>query len=100
MESVERILAMEALLDRGTETIERFGLALDEFEAAQDGLAKLSAYYGSTEWFDDVDAYDAGELPADLKCGVLGEDVPYNLLIGYRDMAIRMLEAATKALKA
>lgn len=96
---VQRIEEMEAALDVSADAIKAFDKALKQFKRAQPGLAKLSAYYGSEEWFDDVEAFENGKLPEELKCGVLGEDIPYDVLIGYQDLGIRMLESATKALK-
>ena len=98
-ERVARIGEMEEALNQALAAVGSFGQRLDDFEAAQPAIAKLSAYYGSEEWFGDRDADEAGKLPADLACGFLGEDVPYDLLVGYRDLAIRMLEVATRALK-
>ena len=99
MERIERIQRMEAAFDASRETIERLAQALDEFDEAQPTLSEFAAYYGSAEWFDDVDADEFGELPADLKRGVLGEDLPYDLLVEYHDLAIRMLQTATRALE-
>ena len=42
---------------------------------------------------------DAGKLPADLKRGVLTEDLIYDVLVGNRENAIRMLELGTEILK-
>ena len=95
-ERVARIGEMEEALNQALAAVGSFGQSLGDFEAAQPAIAKLSAYYGSEEWFGDR---EADGLPADLACGVLGEDVPYGLLVGYRDLAIRMLEVATRALK-
>ena len=96
---VERIKEMEEALDRATEAVRQLARDLDCFETSQPAISKLAAYYGSEEWFEDRDADEDGELPTDLKRGVLGEDVPYDLLVEYRDLAIRMLETATRMLK-
>ena len=60
---------------------------------------RLSKYYGSDQWYDDRAVDDAGKLPADLKRGVLTEDLIYDVLVGNRENAIRMLELGTEILK-
>ena len=96
---IARIGEMEATFDAAADALNTFEAQLTAFEEAQPILCTLAAYYGSVEWFEDRDADEAGELPADLKRGVLGEDLPYNLLLDYHDVAVRMLELATRALK-
>lgn len=98
-ERIARITEMEEAFDKAAVAILGFGQDLDDFEEAQDAIEKLAHYYGSEEWFADRDADEAGELPADLSRGVLGEDLPYDLLVDYRDLAIRMLKVATRALE-
>lgn len=99
MDRLENIKAMEEAFDSSVAAIERFGEALDAFEAAQDDIEAFADYYGSIQWFEDVDAHAAGELPRDLKCGVLGEDVPFDALEDNHDIAVRMLELAARMLK-
>lgn len=43
-------------------------------------LDSLTAYYDSGQWLSDFRADERGELPQDLKRGVLSEDGVYNLL--------------------
>ena len=45
-------------------------------------LAALEAYYTSGEWREDYEADERGELPPDLKRGVLSQDALYDLLEG------------------
>lgn len=96
---IARITEMEETFDRSAAALEAFDRALTAFEEAQPTISTLASYYGSVEWFEDRDADEAGNLPSDLKRGVLGEDLPYDLLLDYHDVAVRMLEAATQALK-
>ena len=96
---VARIAEMEAALDAASAELAAFERSLDAFEGAQGAFAALGAYYGSPEWFLDLEADEAQLLPADLKRGVLSEDAAYNLLMDYHDLALRMLELATRALK-
>ena len=96
---IARITEMEKTFDAATEALNTFETQLTAFEEAQPTISTLAAYYGSIDWFEDRDADEAGELPFDLKRGVLGEDLPYDLLLDYHDIAVRMLELATRALK-
>ena len=43
-------------------------------------LALLETYYTSGQWRDDYEADERGELPPDLKRGVLSQDGLYDLL--------------------
>ena len=47
----------------------------------------------------DRDADAEGKLPEDLPRGVLSEDLIYDVIIGNRDNALRMLELGTEILK-
>ena len=60
---------------------------------------KLDEYYSSKNWFLDVEDFNNGVLPQDLKCGVLSEDGAYNLFGENHELAIRMVEIAAKMLR-
>ena len=68
-------------LDR-IERVERYERLFDEVAAQSDPkkLAELDAYYTSGLWRDDYEADERGELPPDLKRGVLSQDGLYDLL--------------------
>lgn len=99
MDPFERIQAMQALLLEREELVTRFTKFLDEFEAKQDDFQRLSAYYGSGDWFSDVEAYDTNQLPEGHNYAILGEDEPYDILVEQYKLAIRMLEIATSIIK-
>ena len=52
----------------------------------EEDVAELSKYYGSELWKQDYAADEAGNLPPDLKRGVLSEDGIWNLLSDYREI--------------
>lgn len=104
---IERIRRMEALFDEGGEALRRleqarreleqarqnlerarmsFEQACRDFEAAQAAIAELEAYYASSEWRADFEADVAGNLPADLKRGVLSEDGIWDLLEEWKEL--------------
>ena len=68
-------------LDR-IERVEKYERLFDEVTATSDPekLRLLDAYYTSGEWREDYEADENGELPPDLKRGVLSQDALYNLL--------------------
>lgn len=99
MDRIARIAAGEEALDRARSGVDAFAEALDAFEHAQSDVALVLDYLGSEEWFDDCDAYEAGDVPQDVKAGILSEDLGYDLFVDNRDLAIRMLELAARMLK-
>ncbi len=97
---IERIKAMEEALDATTDATSQLSEAIAAQVDALDALRTLSSYYGSQEWFKDREADERGKLPADLKRGVLGEDLPYEALVDAREAALAALEVATAMLRA
>ena len=68
-------------LDR-IKRVEKYERLFDEAASSRDPekLRLLDAYYTSGEWREDYEADERGELPPDLKRGVLSQDALYNLL--------------------
>lgn len=54
--------------------------SIDKDVAAKDMLQILIDYYEGGQWLADYECDERGELPAELKRGVLSEDGLYNLL--------------------
>ncbi len=76
MNRIDRITEMEAAFDRVTTAL-LSGLPLSP--EADDDIEKLKKYY-SSDWLEDFQADERGELPDDLKRGVLSEDGLFDLL--------------------
>lgn len=97
---IERIQTMEEALnvsrDAASQLSETVAMQVDALES----LRMLSAYYGSQDWFKDREADERGSLPEDLARGVLGEDLPYEVLVGAREAALAAIEVATAMLRA
>ena len=72
MDRIERVDKYERLFDEAATSLdpEKFRL--------------LGVYYTSGEWREDYEADERGELPPDLKRGVLSQDALYDLLEGAR----------------
>ena len=68
-------------LDR-IERVEKYERLFDEAVLHPDAeiLRALDAYYTSGEWREDYEADERGELPPDMKRGVLSQDALYDLL--------------------
>lgn len=99
MERITRIKEMEEALDAQMALLDQLSQAIDTYEAGMDSLRQLEAYYGSGEWFSDREADENGELPADLKRGILSEDTAYDLLLDARELALRMVETGATILR-
>ena len=97
MVEIERIHKMESILDRTTAAKNNLARALSEFDQLQNDLKQLSEYYGSKEFFHDLDMDEKGLLPADLKRGVLSEDGIYHLLEEIKEISDDMCELSEKA---
>ena len=97
--TIERIKDMEPRFDKASEVVCGTGEALDALEKTLPDILAFSEYYGSEDWFEDVDSYNKGEVPGDVKCGVLSEDLPYDLIIDAHELALRMLKAALAILE-
>ena len=100
MEQIERIQKMEAALDEAVSVKKEFDRAFEELKNCKDNIVKLFEYYGSLDWSEDLENWEAGKLPEDLKCGVLSEDAVYDLITDTRETAFEMIETATDLLKA
>ena len=68
-------------LDR-IERVEKYERLFDEASDTHDPekLALLDTYYTSGQWREDYEADERGELPPDLKRGILSQDALYDLL--------------------
>lgn len=80
MKQIERIKEMEVRLERAAAAVMDMSAALDKYEAVQEDIKALRKYYDSRQWKQDYADDEAGQLPADLKRGVLSEDGIWNLL--------------------
>ena len=70
---ISRIREMERSYDKVSD-------ALKAIEDAKDDIVRLRQYMDSGLWKEDFEADERGELPANLKRGVLSEDGLWNLL--------------------
>ena len=93
---IARIKEMESILDECSETIASLRDEVDKMRSFRDSMTKLFDYYGSEEWYEDRE----GEIPEDVKAGVLSEDLVYDTITEERDASFDMIELGTDILKA
>ena len=77
---------MEAAFDRARATIEAQEIAQSDFSSVAGDIQRLEAYLNSEERRLDIQADESGELPADLRRGVLSEDGIWNLLESFTEI--------------
>ena len=74
--TVQRISEMETLFDRVHQAVR----GQKPYPELGQDIETLRRYMDSGQWKEDFEADERGELPRDLKRGVLSEDGLYNLL--------------------
>ena len=77
---ISRVEEYESKLDRATMVLTELEAALEEYERVKGDLDDLREYLDSGQWREDYEADERGELPEDLKRGVLTEDAIWDLL--------------------
>lgn len=92
----KRIIEMEEKFDNSKKVLKEFEKSLRKFAKIQKDVKIIDEYYGSNNWFTDVEDYDSGKINKDIKAGVLSEDEIYNFLIDNRDVFGKMLEMSSK----
>lgn len=75
-----RICRMETLLDEASEAMQQLEKAMAQYAAIQPKLKELANYYKSEAWMLDYESDENGQLPAELKRGVLSQDAVFPLL--------------------
>lgn len=77
---ISRIQHMENCLDEVLYAMNVDKCAVHEDSRLCDMLKELIDYYDNGQWLQDYERDERGELPANLKRGVLAQDTLYNLL--------------------
>ena len=79
-EVIARVKKMEGYLDEILEFMKKHPSEVKEDRKVRDMLKELIDYYENGQWLADYECDERGELPKDLKRGVLAEDTIYNLI--------------------
>ncbi len=77
---IERVRRMELYFDTISYAQKNYPDLLKKDRYILKMLTALTDYYENGQWLKDYEADERGELPHDLKRGVLSEDGVYNLL--------------------
>ena len=80
MSIIDRVTKMESYLDSIRAAFDDAPMSVYENHEINEMLNVLIEYYESGLWLADYTRDENGELPVDLKRGVLSEDAVYNLL--------------------
>ena len=88
-ERIERIRRYEEILDELAAAVADAERAVERLEALREKKDDLERYYTGGGWRADYEADERGLLPADLKRGVLSQDVVFDLLTGYDTLTRR-----------
>ena len=83
---IQRVIRMEQFFDALTEAVRCGDNMLLKDKTLKHMLSELVDYYEKGQWLSDYKADERGELPSDLKRGVLSEDGVYNLLCDIEQM--------------
>ena len=79
MSRIARIRRMERSFNRVRKVVDALERDLAALEALKGQVGELQEYQSSGLWMEDFEADERGELPAELRRGVLSEDALYNL---------------------
>ena len=78
--SVKRVAEMEERFDSLQQSVRALEDALNLSQDFRDNYKALKKYMDSGKWQTDYETDEKGELPPDLKRGVLSQDGLYDLL--------------------
>lgn len=99
MKQKERIEKFEVILNKSAELTKEVETALDNLEKYEKDYDELVKYYYSKNWSKDKEDFENNLISNVKSAWVLTEDSIYDTMIDKNQLAIRMLEIATKILK-
>ena len=88
---IDRVKQMEQYMDEVSEALKNSLPAIKENAELNKKIAVLTEYMDSGQWLSDYEADERGELPANVKRGVLSQDVLYNLLREVKEISCQIL---------
>ena len=98
-QQIERITEMESCLNESAAAISGLIDAVEKYEASADSYYLLGEYYGSDAWMKDYEADEQGQLPDDLKRGVLSEDAVYDLITEHDALMVRLQKIVLRSME-
>ena len=79
-DDLKRIEDLEHKFNEVSRVLAALDMAFDEYTDIKDWIGELKDYMESGQWKKDFEADERGEIPEEIKRGVLSEDGLYNLL--------------------
>ena len=79
-EQIRRIEQAETALNRAQTAVDALEQSWEQYLSVQEDIRLLERYLNSEERRHDLEADRSGQLPAELRRGVLSEDGIWNLL--------------------
>jgi len=70
----------------------------DDEEQMLPTITRLEHYYFDGDWRQDYQAYEQGEIPEEMPCGVLTEDAIFDVSVTQRSLAISYLKLVAQIL--
>lgn len=98
-EQIERIRDMEERMNRYASALRQLEEALELVTREQDTYKQLRDYYMDPSYMKDVAFSNDADFPSGVACGVLSEDLLYNLLDDHTNLAVEMIDLASQMLK-
>ena len=93
-ERIARIKHLEQNYDECNISIEEFKDQIKKFKSIYPKIAELNEYYNDGSFLEDYKMDEKGQIPQDLKRGILSEDAIYDLLMEFDkiDQSIKELD--------
>lgn len=97
-ERLNQLSKMESILNESNDFLAEAEQFLEKWQAFLPKMKQLEHYYFDGNWREDFEAYEQGELPKNVACGVLSEDLVFNASVGQQSLAIEYLKVITAIL--
>ena len=95
---LEQISEMEGILNEADAFLAEAEAFFEKWQNFLPKMEALERYYFNGDWREDYEAYEQGEIPPDLPCGVLGEDPIFNASVMQRELAVQWLKLISRIL--
>ena len=95
---LEQIQEMETLLGQSEAFLLEAEQFLEKWQQILPTITKLEHYYFDGDWRQDYQAYEQGEIPEEMPCGVLTEDAIFDASVTQRSLAIGYLKLVAQIL--
>ena len=98
MNQIEKLTDLETKLNNSNKIIKELEKQLNQLKKIQKDINELNKYYGSKEWYKDLEDYEKNKLK-NINVGILSEDAIYDLINKNKELGITLLEIGTKIIK-